>query len=89
MVSLINIVITRRLEFKADRFAIDQGYGVSLREALILSYERNKDALTPDWIYAFFNYDHPAPIERIKAVEKFVGSTKQEHQRYLQKHSLQ
>ena len=72
---LIKIFMTRKLEFGADRFAVEQGHGVSLHEALFLSYKKNQDALITDWLYGAFTYDHPAPIERLEAVEAIIGTT--------------
>lgn len=60
---------TRQMEYQADRFAVDLGYGEGLRTGLLILSEENKSALNPDWLYATYNYSHPAIVSRLAAID--------------------
>lgn len=44
LLELLRIAFIRHIEFKADKFATNLGYGVSIYEALCQSYRKNSDA---------------------------------------------
>ena len=62
------------MEFKADRFSIDQGYGPYLHSGLIAIHVNNAANLNPDWVYALLHYDHPALVERLAAIERYMAA---------------
>ncbi|KEG14953.1 CAAX prenyl protease 1 [Trypanosoma grayi] len=69
-------LLSRRLEFQADRFAVESGFGPSLRKALIITQMENKADLTPDSLYAALKYTHPPLNERIAAIDAEIKKGK-------------
>lgn len=65
------------MEFKADQFSVDNGYGPYLRSALIAIHVNNAANLNPDWLYAVIHYDHPALVERLAAIEQHMTAVVQ------------
>ncbi|VDK64231.1 unnamed protein product [Onchocerca ochengi] len=63
-------IISRRLEFAADRFSEKLGYGYELRKALIKLGKDNLLLPIDDPIYSMFNHSHPPILERIAALKK-------------------
>ena len=57
--------LSRRHEFEADAYAVQQTSGVDLRTALLKLYEDNASTLTPDPVYVRFYYSHPPASERL------------------------
>ncbi|MFC5498987.1 M48 family metallopeptidase [Caenimonas terrae] len=57
--------LSRRHEFQADAYAMQQTSGVDLRSALLKLYEDNASTLTPDPVYVRFYYSHPPASERL------------------------
>uniref|UniRef100_A0A8R1XUZ5 CAAX prenyl protease n=1 Tax=Onchocerca volvulus TaxID=6282 RepID=A0A8R1XUZ5_ONCVO len=68
--SSISTIISRRLEFAADRFSEKLGYGYELRKALIKLGKDNLLLPIDDPIYSMFNHSHPPILERIAALKK-------------------
>ncbi|VDO52923.1 unnamed protein product [Onchocerca flexuosa] len=68
--SSISTIISRRLEFAADRFSEKLGYGCELRRALIKLGKDNLLLPIDDPIYSMFNHSHPPILERIAALKK-------------------
>ena len=59
----IGAFFSRRQEFQADDFAIQQASGESMIQALIKLYQENASTLTPDPLYSAFHDSHPpAPV---------------------------
>ena len=58
--------LSRRHEFEADAYAVQQTSGVDLRTALLKLYEDNASTLTPDPVYVRFYYSHPPASERLE-----------------------
>lgn len=56
---------SRKHEFEADRYAMDQTDGRDLTSALLKLYEDNASTLTPDPLFARFYYSHPPASERL------------------------
>ena len=65
-----NVLIVRGLEFSADKFSINVGYGTYLKNALIQLHIKNKSNMVPDPLYAWLKFDHPTMIERVDAADK-------------------
>ncbi len=61
---LVNF-LSRRAEFQADDFAKSIVGGEPMIAALTKLTRDNLATLTPDWLYAAFNYSHPPVPERI------------------------
>lgn len=57
--------LSRRHEFEADAFAVQQTNGQDLGSALLKLYEDNASTLTPDPVYVKFYYSHPPASERL------------------------
>ena len=72
LLGVLNTVMTRRIEFQADEFSVDKGYGPFLHKGLISLFVNNSGNLNPDWLYAALKYDHPALMERLEAIEKYM-----------------
>ena len=66
------VAYTRSIEFAADRYSVDLGYGDSLKSGLVAIHVNNQANLNPDWLYALFNFDHPAMVERLNAIDKRI-----------------
>ena len=56
---------SRRDEFEADAYAMQQANGSALASALLKLYEDNASTLTPDPVYARYYYSHPPAVERL------------------------
>lgn len=56
---------SRRDEFEADAYAMQQAQGSALASALLKLYEDNASTLTPDPVYAHYYYSHPPAVERL------------------------
>lgn len=56
---------SRRDEFEADAYAMQQASGAALASALLKLYEDNASTLTPDPVYARYYYSHPPAVERL------------------------
>ena len=85
----IDYNITRRKEYRADRFSVDLGYANSLKDAVIKIHLNNKGNLNPDWLYSIFKFSHPAFTERLDAIDKQVIklTAESELQKAYQKYS--
>lgn len=57
---------SRKHEFEADAYAVQQTSGQDLGEALLTLYNDNASTLTPDPLYVRFYYSHPAASERLQ-----------------------
>ena len=57
--------LSRRHEFEADAFAVEQTSAHSLSSALLKLYEDNAATLTPDPLYVKVYYSHPSAAERL------------------------
>lgn len=56
---------SRRDEFEADAYALQQANGSALASALLKLYKDNASTLTPDPVYARYYYSHPPAVERL------------------------
>ena len=57
--------LSRRHEFEADAYAVQQTSGHDLSQALLKLYKDNASTLTPDPLYVKFYYSHPPAFERL------------------------
>jgi STE24 endopeptidase len=57
--------ISRKHEFEADAYAMQQAQASDLKNALLKLYEDNASTLTPDPLYVKFYYSHPPASERL------------------------
>ena len=57
--------VSRKHEFEADAYAMQQTSGQDLATALLKLFEDNASTLTPDPLYVKFYYSHPAASERL------------------------
>ena len=64
-VSPLAAQLSRRQEFEADAYAVQQTSGGELSAALLKLYEDNASTLTPDPLYVRFYYSHPSAAERL------------------------
>jgi STE24 endopeptidase len=64
-VSPLFALLSRKHEFEADAYAIQQTSGTDLSTALLKLYEDNASTLTPDPVYVKFYYSHPPASERL------------------------
>ena len=65
---------SRRKEFEADAYAKANASADELASALVKLTEHNASTLTPDPVYAAFNYSHPPVIERLAALGVGTGA---------------
>lgn len=76
---LLQNSIVRIIECQADRFAIDQGFGSSLKSGLIKMSKENMSAPVNDPWYSRFTYNHPPLDERLQFIdEEMARSAKKE-----------
>ncbi|KAL3997481.1 Peptidase M48 family protein [Acanthocheilonema viteae] len=68
--SFLLTIMSRRLEFAADRFSERLGYGNELCRALIKLGKDNLVLPVDDPLYSMFNRSHPSVLERIAALKK-------------------
>jgi STE24 endopeptidase len=57
--------LSRKHEFEADAYAVQQTSGKDLSTALLKLYEDNASTLTPDPVFVEFYYSHPPASERL------------------------
>lgn len=69
VINFFNILLTRKHEFEADKFAVNLGYGGPLRSGLIKLQLENLGNMNPDSWYSTFHYSHPPLVERLDAIE--------------------
>ena len=68
-VSPLMALLSRRHEFEADAYAVQQTSGGDLSSALLKLYEDNASTLTPDPVFVKFYYSHPPASERLARME--------------------
>ena len=64
--------LSRKHEFEADAYAVQQTDGGNLASALLTLYEDNASTLTPDPLYVKFYYSHPPAVERLARMQAGV-----------------
>ena len=76
-INAIQNYIVRIIEYQADKYSYELGYGDYLKKALIKLSESNKSDLDPDPLYSIINYSHPILVERIRAINKYQNDKKE------------
>jgi len=66
---------SRRDEFQADAYAMQQANGADLASALLKLYKDNASTLTPDPVYVQFYYSHPPASERLARMPLVAPTT--------------
>jgi len=66
-------IMTRSIEFAADRYSIEQGYAYHLKDSLVNIFVKNQGNLNPDWLYAKLKFSHPNLVERVAAIETYAS----------------
>ena len=77
-INILQNSIVRRLEYQADKYAYELGYGDTIIKALSKLSESNKSGLDADPLYSLVNNSHPILIERIRAINKYKDENKKE-----------
>ncbi len=72
--SLAMNAYSRHAEYRADRQAVQEGYGPAMISALKKLARENYAHLAPSKAYVFLEYSHPPLSQRIEAVEEAIRS---------------
>lgn len=74
-----DVYMVRCAEFAADKYSVELGYGLALKDALISIHIKNSANLNPDPLFSALKYSHPPLLERNAAIDKeirkIVGDT--------------
>jgi len=65
--------LSRKHEFEADAYAVQQSSGADLIHALVKMYRENASTLTPDPLYSSFHDSHPPAPVRISHISGNMG----------------
>ena len=68
LVGLVANAVSRRAEYRADRQAVEEGYGPSLISALKKLARENYADLAPDPLLVRLEYSHPTISQRVSAI---------------------
>jgi len=71
LLSFVMSILSRRMEFSADRFSAELGHAQKLRSSLIKLGVDNLSLPIDDWLYSTVNHSHPPIPERIEALKKY------------------
>lgn len=66
---LFSNFFVRQVEYNADGYSVELGYGLALQDALIKVHVNNSANLVPDWIFSIFRFSHPPLVERLNAID--------------------
>ena len=66
--------LSRKHEFEADAYAVQQSSGADLVHALVKMYRENASTLTPDPLYSAFHDSHPPAPVRIAHISGTIGT---------------
>ncbi len=61
-------LLSRKHEFEADAYAVQQSSGTDLVQALVKMYRENASTLTPDPLYSAYHDSHPPAPVRIEHI---------------------
>lgn len=70
VLNIFTNLFSRKHEYQADGYAVAQGLGKSLVNALIKLSVSSLSNLQPHPLYLFFHYSHPTLLQRKQAIEK-------------------
>ena len=68
-------LLSRKHEFEADAYAVQQSSGTDLIHALVKMYRENASTLTPDPLYSAFHDSHPPAPVRISHISANMSTT--------------
>jgi len=68
-------LLSRKHEFEADAYAVQQSSGTDLIHALVKMYRENASTLTPDPLYSAFHDSHPPAPVRISHISATMSAT--------------
>jgi STE24 endopeptidase len=74
LTSMLINAYSRKAEYRADRQAVNEGYGESMIGALKKLARENFAELAPTRISVLLEYSHPPLSDRIAAVEKYLSN---------------
>lgn len=69
VITFLTNLVSRRFEYQADAFAVQQGKGQHLKEALLKLEEQNKASMNVDALYSAYHHSHPHITERLRAID--------------------
>eukprot|EP00878_Enallax_costatus_P026201 GHUV01028086.1.p1 GENE.GHUV01028086.1~~GHUV01028086.1.p1 ORF type:complete len:396 (+),score=102.81 GHUV01028086.1:414-1601(+) len=69
VISFLTNLVSRCFEYQADAFAVQQGKGQHLKEALLKLEEQNKTSMNVDVLYSAYHHSHPQITERLRAID--------------------
>ena len=67
-------LLSRKHEFEADAYAVQQSSGADLIKALVKMYRENASTLTPDPLYSAFHDSHPPAPVRITRISATMST---------------
>lgn len=67
-------ILSRKYEFQADRFAVQNSDGKALASALVKLFKDNASTLTPDKLYSAFYSSHPDAAIRVDAINQEIAN---------------
>ena len=76
-INILSNFIMRKIEYQADKYAFELGYGEEIITGLTKLSEKNKSNLDPDFLYSVVNYTHPTLIERVRAINSYKKDKKE------------
>ena len=68
-------LLSRKHEFEADAYAVQQSSGTDLIHALVKMYRENASTLTPDPLYSAFHDSHPPAPVRISHISATMNAS--------------
>ena len=69
---------SRAAEYRADRQAVEEGYGIPMISALKILAKENFSHLAPAKLQVALEYSHPPLSQRIAAIEEAMAATTEE-----------
>ncbi len=77
LLGLVTNAFSRRCEYRADKQAVQEGYGPALISGLKKLARENFSHLAPSLLLVKLSYSHPPLSERIAAIEKSLETKKE------------
>jgi len=75
VVGFLMNVLSRMFEFQADEFAVKQGHGAPLKEALLKLDQKNRSSTNVDPWYSALHHSHPPLVQRLGAIDEAAKKT--------------
>jgi STE24 endopeptidase len=74
LIGLVMNLLSRKMEYSADKFATIHGLGINLTSALKKISSLNYSNLTPHPLYVLINYSHPTLYHRLLAIKSILDT---------------